>query len=130
MIDSRLSLVAIPASQKGARAVYDNNTNRFHVTTDAVAGYRFDLLDQENSALPVEETRADSALEYAVTSSWVWDYQDAPAPARLDPTVVTKVTAINPTPNPPTTVATPGTPPSPGSGQAPATGFLHPLWTL
>ncbi len=113
MIDSRLTLVPIPATQKGARAVYDNAAKRFYVTSNAVAGYRFDLLDQENGVQQIEESRAESALEYAVTSNWVWDYQDAPAPARLDPTLVTKVTTITPTPNAPETVETPTTPPSP-----------------
>ena len=100
-IDPRTTLVAVNATEKGERAIYLPDKQKFTVTSDSVAGYRFRMRSESApSDSMVEETRTESSLQYASETTWVWDYDDADAPDKLDPTLVGTVA--------------PGLPPSPG----------------
>lgn len=114
MLDPRLSILEVGPTYKGPRAIYDNATNRFSLTSEPVVGFKIQLLDLDDKGIDViEETRAKSALEYSHTSSWVWDYEDVAPPARLDPTLVTKVNVATPTNETPTGVGAPTGPSAP-----------------
>ncbi|MDF1813650.1 MAG: VWA domain-containing protein, partial [Verrucomicrobiales bacterium] len=114
MLDTRLSITMVNSNFKGPRAVYDKDKERFFVTTDPVEGFRFDLLDLNSPEVnALEETRAQSALEYANTSSWVWDYEDVAPPERLDPTLITRMDVPTPDPGSPGAVSMPTGPEEP-----------------
>lgn len=110
MIDHRTSLIKVDASAHGPRAFYDPSQQKFMVTTDQVEGYKFGLWDTSSNRGPVEESRNPSALEYASTSTWVWDYEEVEPPPYLDPTLVTRIDPGNPAGDTPTGVPDPGKP--------------------
>lgn len=110
MIDQRTSLLRIDASASGPRAIYDPSQRKFLVTTDPVEGYKFRLWDTASTQGPVEESRNQSALEYASTSTWVWDYEEVPPPDYLNPTLVTRTDPGNPAGDTPTGVPDPDKP--------------------
>lgn len=111
MIDHRTSLLRIDAAAKGPRAVYDPSQRKFAVTTDQVEGYKFRLWDTSSDRGPVEESRKQSALEYASTSAWVWDYEEVTPPPYLDPTLVTRIDPEAHAGDTPAGVPNPGKPP-------------------
>lgn len=112
MVDSRLSLVEMPTNYEGPRAIYDASEKKFVITRASVPGYHFELSDNSNQPAQQEE-RDGSTLNFAKDDGWVWEYEDAVAPAPLVPTSVTKVALPAPQGDTPLDVSPPTGPEAP-----------------
>lgn len=101
VVDHRLTAQRWPTnamSQNDPRAVWCTINYRFEVTRSPGDGVREFYLDHDlaDSAPEMDTTRSGSTLGFARTSSWVWDYSDAPAMVQQGPTVIPTVAAAAP----------------------------------
>ncbi len=111
MIDRRIGTIHVDSSYRGARVVYRPETKRFEVTSDPVAGVLLELEGAETSR--VAESRDPSVVEYASTSDWVWDYEDASPAPRVNPTLIAKTRILPQPPANPNPAADPPPAPTP-----------------
>jgi len=96
-IDHRFTIIDVSASADGPRATYNSTKKKFELSTEKIAGYRFVIGEESDpEAAPIEEeSRKDSAVEYASNSSWIWDYDDTPKQAFLAATPVLLATSTS-----------------------------------
>ncbi|MBP6601595.1 MAG: choice-of-anchor K domain-containing protein [Verrucomicrobiales bacterium] len=108
MIDARVSTIAVADGDDGLRATYNAAEIRFDIASSG-AGVRF-ILDNNLAEVASDvESRSHGAVNYAQSSTWVWDNAGASNPnAPQGPNTFTT--------NPTVADTTPGTVVTPPSG--------------
>ena len=68
-----------------ARAVWNPQKRRFEISHSGGLGIKKLVLDDSIAAAPAGEASRETAVKYADTSSWVWNYVDRDVPASVAP---------------------------------------------